>query len=189
MTKATTFKANIVTTAIEANGEAILSALSALDTAASQTADAIRTAMQSMVDAAASAGLKKEQSSVDWFGQQIREAQVFIDAIAEGGLEKKTVTEYAQGAMRAHFHGVEWTPRLKNDPSMGLPWGKQNVTAKKAGARPSKGKKANPLEDAKSSVLAALAALRAANMAEFAADVLDLAVDTWPEFKEPAAPM
>lgn len=181
------FNAKVVCAAIEAQAENIVHAWGEFDTATAKVADTIRTAMQSIIDAASSAGLKKDQAGVSWLGEQIRESQTFIDAVAEGLLEKKTVTEYAQGAMRAYFHGVPFSGSLKNDKDMGLPWGKANTTAKKTGARPSKGTKANPDADARQAVQTAIAALRAANRTEMAASILDLALETWDGFAETKA--
>ena len=113
------------------NASLLIGALAEFDMAGATLASANKATVQSMVDAATKAGVKKEQGAVEWFGRTIRECEAFVDAVAEGMIEKKTVTEYAQGAMRAFYHGTEWTPRTKNDPAMALPWGK----AKAPGAK------------------------------------------------------
>jgi len=120
----------------ESHASAIVTALSALDKAAGKSRDAIALAMQAFIDAAYAAGCDKDEETVKALGVEVRTCQTFIDAVASGMIEAKTCTEYAQGAMRAYFHGMPWTPSLKNDPDASLPWSKKPA---KKGARPAAG--------------------------------------------------
>ena len=172
------------------NASLLIGALAEFDMAGATLASANKATVQSMVDAATKAGVKKEQGAVEWFGRTIRECEAFVDAVAEGMIEKKTVTEYAQGAMRAFYHGTEWTPRTKNDPAMALPWGKAKAPGAKVstavGENASAGAKAaetvamgKALPDAALHELlrTTLKALRARNLNEVAAEVLDACLE------------
>lgn len=127
----------------ESAAVAIVESFAHLDEAASRHADTERAAVQTYLDACRAAGVPADQANVTALGDEIRGSQAFIDAIAEGVLEAKTVTEYAQSAMRAYFHNVPFTKRLKNVAEMALPWSK-----KKASAAPAKkAKSAAPAAD------------------------------------------
>jgi hypothetical protein len=110
--------------AIEAAAVRTIDALVSVDTAASKASATIALAFQQVCDAAYAVGIAKDQKGIDALGSAVRNCQTFTDAVASGLIEKKTVVEYAQGVMRAVFHGVPWTARLKNDPAYKLPWGK-----------------------------------------------------------------
>jgi hypothetical protein len=139
-----------------------------------------------MVDAAATAGLERTESAVKAFGKLVRDAESFVDAVAVGGVESKTITEYAQGAMRAHFHGVEWTPRLKNDSAMALPWGKAGKGA--TAATPNGGKvTSTDRAELDKTAVKLLAQARALGLTGLAADLLDVLLEGLDGFKEPKA--
>ena len=130
----------------ESHAAAIVDALVAVDKAAAKSRDAIAFAMQAYIDSAYAAGCDKEEATVTAIGAEVRTCQTFVDAVASGLLESKTCTEYAQGAMRAYFHGVTWAPTLKNNPDMALPWSKKKAApaAAKKGARQTAGKVDTP---------------------------------------------
>jgi hypothetical protein len=151
--------------------------------------------MNAYVDQAR-ASMAVNQESTESLMAAIRAADAFQKAIAVGFLQRKTVTEYAQGAGRAFAHGVEWTPRLKNDPAMALPWSKTaEKTAEKTatetstdvGGDPSPGGAAtagNPDLTIRGQALCLLKSLRARGHAEAAAGVLDAMLTAYPEFVE-----
>jgi hypothetical protein len=116
--------------AIESAAVKTIDALVSVDTAASKASATIALAFQQVCDAAYAVGIAKDQRSIDSLGSSVRNCQTFTDAVASGLIEKKTVVEYAQGVMRAVFHGVPWTARLKNDPAFKLPWGKVSAPSK-----------------------------------------------------------
>ena len=123
----------------------------------------------------------KSEQSVKAMGQAIRDSQVVVDLVATGAMEKKTFTEYAQGAMRALHYGVPFAADLKNNPDMALPWGK----AGKGGATAKSGKVSTTTRaDADKTLSKALAQYRALGLTEFAASILDLALDSLDGFKE-----
>ena len=102
----------------------IVKAYGAFDRATSKFSAEVSRTLNTYVDACRVApGMGKDEASCKAMQKAIREAEAFTRAVAEGLLEPKTITEYAQGAARALFHGVEWGPRLKNDPAYALPWG------------------------------------------------------------------
>jgi hypothetical protein len=122
----------------------------------------------------------KAEASVKAMGKAIRESQTVVDLAAQGACEKKTFTEYAQGAMRALHYGVPFSADLKNNPEMGLPWGKAGKTSTaKAGKVTSTSR-----TDLDKTLSKALAQARALGLTDFAADVLDLCLDSLDGFKE-----
>jgi hypothetical protein len=181
-------KVNALETAINAAASNIIGALETFDRASAVLADEMRSAMQMMIDAASAAGVKRDETGVSAFGDMVRNCETFVDAVAEGMLLQKTVTEYAQGAMRAYFHGVEWTPRLKNDPDMRLPWSKAPAkgakvstviganasAAAKAAETVATTSKALPRPQLDALLRTTLKALRDAGLVETAAEVLDV---------------
>ncbi len=123
----------------------------------------------------------KAEASVKAMGKAIRESQTVVDLAAQGACEKKTFTEYAQGAMRALHYGVPFSADLKNNPDMGLPWGK---AGKGGGSKSSGGVTSTSRTDLDKTLSKALAQARMLGLNEFAADVLDLCLDSLEGFKE-----
>ena len=122
----------------------------------------------------------REPSSVKAMGKAIRESQAVIDLVAKGACERKTFTEYAQSAMRALHWNVPFEASLKNKPEFALPGGK---------GKPSSVGTAGPVtsitrEAADKTLSKALAQYRALGLTEFAADLLDTALDCLEGFKE-----
>jgi hypothetical protein len=105
----------------ETNARSIIAAQAAADRIAVKTSDAIVQAIQRHLDACAVAGVPRDLPGVNAIGRGIRECQAFIDSVATGFFERKTITEYAQGAMRAYFHNVAFAASLKNDPTYKIP--------------------------------------------------------------------
>ena len=136
--------------------------------------------MQAYIDRWFIANGKSEQS-VKAMGAAIRDSQAVVDLVASGAIEKKTFTEYAQGAMRALHYGVPFAADLKNNPDMALPWGKagKGTSTTKAGRVTS-----TTRADADKTLSKALAQYRALGLTEFAADLLDLALESLDGFKE-----
>lgn len=177
-------RATTLDSAIAASASKTVAALIAYDKAASKASEAIAKAMGDIVTAATASGLPRNEKGVKHLMQHVRECQTFIDAAAEGLILAKTITEYAQGVGRAFFHGCEWTPRLKNDPSMALPWGKAKPKASEGGteidsettmaskAKPGKVKTVSK-DDAFATARLLLSQLRALNLSSVAADILD----------------
>jgi hypothetical protein len=122
----------------------------------------------------------REKSSVVAMGKAIRESQAVAELVAQGAVEKKTFTEYAQSAMRALHWNVAFEASLKNNPEKSLPWGK---------GKTSDVGKAGPVtsitRDAADKTLSkALAQYRALGLTVFAAELLDIALESLDKFKE-----
>jgi hypothetical protein len=184
MTKQTVKTASIIVTLPEfdTHAKTINKAHETLDNASAKTRDVVNFTMQAYIDQCNKAGLSKTEADVTRLGKTIRESQAVLDIVASGTMEKKTFTEYAQSAMRAFFHGVPFNAALKNDKSMGLPWG----GAKGGDKKPSK---AGPSTETTRAALdktlsKALEQARALGLTEFAADMLDLCIDRLDSFKE-----
>lgn len=188
-------RATTLDSAIAASATKTIAALVAHDKAASKASEAIAKAMGDIVRAATASGLPRNEKGVKYLMQHVRECQTFIDAVAEGLILSKTITEYAQGVGRAFFHGCEWTPRLKNDSSMALPWGKAKAKASEGGtevdgettmagkAKPGKVKTVSK-DDAFTTARTLLAQLRALNLTAVAADLLDVMLEELEGFSE-----
>ena len=186
MTKATTTKATatsiIAVESFDHHARKVLGALKEFDAASAKASRNISMAYQVYLDT--QVDLPKDQASVTALGKAMREAPAFRDAIGLGLIERKTVTEYAQSAMRAFYWGVEFAPSLKNDPSMALPWtaSAKSGTAEKAGPV-----KSTTREALDATLCKALAQARLLGLTEFAACVLDVCLERLDGFKEPEA--
>lgn len=173
-------KMEIVPVSFDAHASSIAKGYKSFDSAFGKLTAIVNREMQQHIDAWFIANGKTEDS-VKALGKSIRESQVVLDLVATGAMEKKTFTEYAQSAMRALHYGVPFTADLKNNPEMGLPWGK----AKAAGATAKAGKVTSTSRtDLDKTISKALAQARALGLTDFAADVLDLCLESLDGFKE-----
>lgn len=175
-------KPAVTAPAFNAHAAAIVKAYGAFDRASSKFSAELSRTLNTYVDTCRVAqGIGKDEASCKAVQKAIRESDAFVRAIADGLLESKTITEYAQGAARALHHGVEWTPRLKNDPAYALPWGKagKGGGAGKAGAVTSTSR-----EDLDKTLSKAIAQARMLGLTEFAAQVLDVAIESLDGFTE-----
>jgi hypothetical protein len=163
----------------DSNAAAIGRAYSGFDKAFGKLTGVVNREMQSFVDQWFISNGKGE-ASVKAMGAAIRDSQVVIDIVATGAMEKKTFTEYANSAMRALYYGVPFSADLKNDPEYILPWGKKSKgSTGKSGSVTSTSR-----TDLDKTLSKALAQARALGLTEFAADVLDLCLDSLDGFKE-----
>jgi hypothetical protein len=159
---------------------AIITAQAKADRMSSKTGAIIAQSIQQHIDACAVANVPRDLQGVNAIGKGIRECQAFIDAVAIGTFEKKTITEYAQGAMRAYFHNVPFSQGLKNDPSMVLPGGK--AKAAKAGSVTTTNNDALV-----KTLVKALEQCRTIGNDATAAGIVDLIVEIKPDFTEHVA--
>lgn len=161
----------------------IVKAYGKFDKASAKFSAELSLSMNQYIDAVrVTPGIGKDEASCKAVQKAIREAEAFQRAVRDGLLESKTITEYAQGAARALHHGVAWEPTLKNDPDKALPWSKKakGSAATKAGKVESTDRAALDATLAK-----ALKQARLLGLVEFAASVLDLAIESLDGFKEP----
>ena len=170
----------IVPVSFDSAAMAIVRTMDKADRAYIKATSEVARVMQGFIDAWFIANGKTEPS-VKAMGKAVRDSQAVIDLVAQGACEKKTFTEYAQSAMRALHYGVPFAADLKNNPDMGLPWGK----AGKGGGAQKAGKVTSTTRaDADKTLSKALAQYRALGLTEFAAGLLDLAIESLDEFKE-----
>jgi hypothetical protein len=159
---------------------AVLKTIDKADRAYSKATAEVARIMQQYIDAWFIAN-GRDKSSVTAMGKTIRESQAVTDLVAQGACEKKTFTEYAQSAMRALHWNVPFEAALKNNPEKALPWGK---TGASAGAQSSGKVTSTTRADADKTLSKALAQYRALGLTEFAADLLDIALESLDKFKE-----
>jgi len=174
-------KPTVTAPAFNVHAANIVKAYGRFDAASTKFAAELSRTMNQYVDSCRTAeGIGKDEASCKAIQKAIRESESFKRAIADGLLLQKTITEYAQGAARALHYGVEWTPTLKNDPAMALPWGKKG-----AGKGAKSGKVVTTDRAALEATLQkALQQARALSLNEFAADMLDVITETLDGFAE-----
>ena len=164
--------------AFDGAAKAIITAQRQADKVNVKAGAVITQSIQQHLDACAVAGVSRDLQGVNALGKVIRECQAFLDAVAVGTFEKKTITEYAQGAMRAYFHNVPFAASLKNDPAFKIPAKDGKV---KAGGSVSTTNQTAAFKTAAK----LLQQLRILNELDAAAAVLDTMLDYFPEFAEP----
>lgn len=162
---------------------AILKGFKGLDKVQATLSATINSSMQQFVDHV-SITMGRDQKACVALQKAIRECQLVIDADATGAMKAKTFTEYAQSAARALHYGIPFETQLKGKKELALPWSK---SASAQGA-PSTGK-AGKVESTDRAALdktlsKALAQARILGLTEFAANVLDLALESLDGFKE-----
>ena len=172
-------KSTIVPVSFDKTAKAVLLTLESADKVYAKATAKVASLMQQYIDAWFIAN-GREKSSVTAMGKAIRDSQAVIDLVAKGACERKTFTEYAQSAMRALHWNIPFEASLKNKPELIIPGGK---------AKTSDVGKAGPVtsitRDAADKTLSkALAQYRALGLTEFAADLLDVAIDSLEGFKE-----
>jgi hypothetical protein len=180
----TSTKPTVTAPAFHPFAKAIVKSYGKFDRASTTLNAELTRTMNQYIDAVRVApGIGKDKESCQAVQKAIRESDAFVRAMADGLLLRNTVTEYAQGAARALFHGVEWFADIKNRPEFGLPWGKagKGSGAGKAGAVTSTSR-----EDLDKTLSKAIAQARMLGLTEFAAQVLDVAIESLDGFKETA---
>jgi hypothetical protein len=159
------------------SAQTIVTAQKAFDKVAVKASAAIVQAMQQHLDACAIAGVPRDLPGVNALGEGIRECQVFLDSVALGLFEKKTITEYAQSAMRAYFHNVPFSPALKND-------GDYKIPAKDGSVKSAGSVKTTSNEALYKTLQKAIGQCRLLGQDEKAADLLDFCLDNFDGFTE-----
>jgi hypothetical protein len=179
MTKSTKTQ-TVKAPSFDAYAKPIIRGYESFDKAASKLRDVVQSTMQAYIDVCAKAGIERDQKGCTALGKAIRECETVANIVASGAMEKKTFTEYAQAAMRAHFHAVPFEASLKNNPDFALPWGK---------AKESTGAKSGKVESTSRAELdktlsKALKQARILGLTEFAANILDLCIESLDNFAE-----
>jgi hypothetical protein len=152
----------------------------AFDNAQGKLTQVVQTTMQRFVDfVAVTSG--RDEKACKALQKAIGDSQVVIDTVASGAMEKKTFTEYAQSAARALHYNVPFEASLKNNKDMSLPWSKKG----QAQGMPKTGTvTVTSRTELDKTLSKALAQARALGLTEFAANVLDLALDSLEGFTE-----
>lgn len=105
---------------------ALIAAQQSHDKSSAKFADILSRTFQMYLDACSVAGVPRDAKTVKVIGSTIRNDERIVKAcVYDGTLIPKTVTEYAQSAMRAYFHNVPFSQGLKNDPAMVIPGSKK----------------------------------------------------------------
>ena len=172
--------AKIVPVSFDKSALTIVKTLDKADQAYARATGEIQKVMQQFVDKWFTYN-GREKSSVTAMGKTIRESAVVADLVEQGAVEKKTFTEYAQSAMRALHWNVAFEASLKNNPEKALPWGKTSASAAGVASGPVT---STTRESADKTLSKALAQYRALGLTEFAANLLDVALDSLDGFKE-----
>jgi hypothetical protein len=106
--------------------------------------------------------------------------KAFFDGIVEkGALTKATAENYQSGFWVAFNEGIEWAPDLNNKKTAKKQAGESKADTPKSG----KVSETN-IPALHKTLSKALAQARILNQSIFAADLVDLIQDTWPDFKE-----
>ena len=168
--------------AFDAYAKTIIKGYESFDNATAKLSATVHSTMQAYIDACATNGVARDKAGCTALGKAIRECDAVQAIVATGAMEKKTFTEYAQSAMRAHFHAVPFEASLKNNPDFALPWGK---------AKESSGTKSGKVESTSRAELdktlsKALKQARLLGLTEFAANFLDLCLESLDDFSETA---
>lgn len=162
---------------------AILKGYKGFDKAQASLSQTVSTTMQQFVDHV-SVTMGKDQKACEALQKSIRDCQLVIDADASGAMKKKTFTEYAQSAARALHYGVPFTTQLKQDDTKKLPWSK-SASAKGSPAVGKAGKvESTTRAELDKTISKALAQARILGLTEFAANILDLALESLDGFAE-----
>jgi hypothetical protein len=166
------------------SAKALLSATNGLDNATAKFSSAICLNLQQYLDVCSMAGIVRNHAGCAAIGKAVRENETMVKAwFHDGTLQQKTVTEYAQGMMRAYFHNVPFTQGLKNDPDMKIPKANGDTskpTGPKAGGKIQSTNRA----ELDKTICKLLTQARLIGLTEFAATILDVCLDGLDGFKE-----
>ena len=155
MSKKTTTAPAVTVTVPAFPGRALIRAQADYDSASEKIgvkfADVTRQIFNGWIDAARAAGLDRSEAGCKALRAAFVEQDDIARAVHEGLWDRATVGNYAQGAMRAFYHGAEWSPRAFQGEDKGglptLPWSKKAV-AGKAKADTAKADKADKADSA-----------------------------------------
>jgi hypothetical protein len=174
-----TVKPTIVPVSFDKTAKAVLSTIESADKAYIKATTKVAGLMQQYIDAWFLTN-GREPASVKALGESIRNSQAVIDLVAKGACERKTFTEYAQSAMRALHWNVPFEASLKNKSELALPGSKASTPATQKAGKVTSTTRA----DADKTLSKALAQYRALGLTEFAAGLLDHAIESLDGFKE-----
>jgi hypothetical protein len=173
--------ATIKAPAFDSFANPIVKALEGFDKATTKLSTTVQTTIQAYIDSCAKAGVSRDKAGVESIGKAITQCETFAHHIATGFIERKTIVEYAQGAKRAYFHAVPFTASLKNDTAMSLPWGKAKEST---GGKASGAVQSTSRAELDKTLSKAIQQARLLGLNEFAANIVDLCLESLDGFKE-----
>lgn len=117
-------------------GRALVAAQAAYDKGAEKLSgkfsDTTRVLFNAWIDSVRASGLSKDEAGCAKLRDAIVDQEDIADALRNKLWTRTTIGNYAQGAMRAFFHGSEWSPRAFQAVDKGglpqLPWSKSKST-------------------------------------------------------------
>jgi hypothetical protein len=174
---------SIKTPSFTKSAKALLTATAGLDHATAKFAGLVSLNLQQFLDVCATAGVLRDHKGCAAIGKAVRENDVMVKAcVFDGTLRQKTVTEYAQGLMRAYFHNVPFTQGLKNDPAFKIP--NANGDNSKAKGPKAGGKvQTTDIKALLETLCKAMDQCTILNQDSIRAGILDLCVELNPKFK------
>jgi hypothetical protein len=167
--------------AFDTYAKPLIKGFEAFDNATAKLSATVEMTFQAYIDSCVKAGVARDKAGVTSIGKAIRECETLKPYIESGAFEKSTFTNYAQSAMRAYYHEVPFAPSLFTNKEMGLPWGK---TSGGSDAKTSGKVQSTTREELDKTLSKALAQARLLGLTEFAANVLDLCLESLDDFKE-----
>ena len=166
------------------SAQGVITATAKFDKASIAFSDAIAQTMQQYLDQCTVVGVARTKVGCDAIGFAIRENETMVKAwFHDGTLIRKSVTEYAQSAMRAYFHNVPFTQGLKNDPEFKIPNANGDTKGGTKGTSTGKIQNTNRAELDKT-IQKMLSQARLLGLNEFAATMLDVCIESLDGFKE-----
>jgi hypothetical protein len=179
-------KTTITAPSFDAYAKSIITAKGRAYKAMTKADADIGATMQKFIDAWALAGFSKSRADVEKLGKAICESEAVKNITETEWIKRQTFVEYAQSAKRAFFYDVPFAASLKNDKTMGLPWGKASGGKTGGNDVPDAGATSGKTSRAEldKTLSKALAQARLLGLTEFAANVLDLCLESLDDFKE-----
>jgi hypothetical protein len=161
------------------NAKPVILALEKGDQATIKASQQVAIIFNQFIDAQRTFGdLPKDAKGAKVIGTMVREG--FADFVATGAILKSTASNYATGAARAFYHGVEWTPRTFMQPELAVP----NAATGKT--KVSGSVKTTDLKALIKTLVKALEQCRTIGNDATAAGIVDLIIEIDPDFKESA---
>jgi hypothetical protein len=160
------------------NAKPVILALERGDQATIKASQRVAIIFNQFIDAQRVYGLSKDAKGAKIIGTMVREG--FADFVATGAILKSTASNYATGAARAFYHGVEWTPRTFMQPELAVP------SASTGKTKVSGSVKTTDLKALIKTLAKALEQSRVMKYDASASGIVDLIIELDPDFKESA---
>jgi hypothetical protein len=160
------------------NAKPVILALEKGDQATIKASQQVAIIFNQFIDAQRISGLTKDAKGAKVIGTMVREG--FADFVATGAILKSTASNYATGAARAFYPGVEWTPRTFQQPELAVPSATTGKTKVSGSVKTT---------DTKALVKTLSKALEQARIMQqdaTASGIVDLIIELDPDFKESA---